>query len=121
MIDPNWEDQLNDEIKRAIAAREAGNEGKARVCARRAAGLAAGAYLRRVGLEPLETSAYNHLRAFNNLPGLPEHASEVSGYFLLRVTPDHILPVDVDLIDEAMWLYGFVVNPSCNPPAGEYR
>jgi hypothetical protein len=98
-----WVDRYEAELRRAEAARRDGNEGMARVCARRAAGLVAGEYLHRCGLQP-SGSAYDRLRHLSSLPGLSEEVKEVCRHFLVRITPDHELPVEADLIVETRWL-----------------
>jgi hypothetical protein len=103
----SWEDRIEAELQQAAAARQAGNEGMARVCARRAAGTAAGEYLRRRSLDLPLLSAYDRLRYLRDElpPGeLSPRAREVVDHLLLRITPDHDLPVDADLVAEARWL-----------------
>ncbi len=93
------------ELNRAETARAANNEGMARVCARRAAGMVANAYLLRRGLPSSPgSSAYDSLRYLVTLPALPDGVQSIAGHFLLRITPDHTLPVQADLIAEARWL-----------------
>jgi hypothetical protein len=92
------------ELIRAETARAANNEGMARVCARRAAGMVANAYLHRRGLPSPGSSAYDSLRYLVTLPALPDGVQSIAGHFLLRITPDHTLPVQADLIAEARWL-----------------
>jgi len=45
----DWKDKLEIEFERAETARSSGNEGQARVCARRAAGIAIREYYARRG------------------------------------------------------------------------
>lgn len=89
------------EIARAELARAEGNEGMARVCARRAAGLVAGAYLRKHDLPSPGSSAYDHLRALTVLDNLDNSILQAAEHLLLRINQDHQLPVDADLIAEA--------------------
>jgi hypothetical protein len=99
----DWEGRYDAELNRATAARTAGNEGMARVCARRAAGIVTGVYLDRRGLGSTN-SAYDHLSLLSSLPDISDEVKEVSQHFLVRITPDHLLPMNVDLIAEARWL-----------------
>jgi len=99
-----WETRFQEEIKRAENARLGGNEGMARVCARRAAGIVIGEYFQRLGLPDLDPSAYTRLRQLHGLPGVGERIRAVAGHFLLRITPENVLPIEVDLIAEAYWL-----------------
>lgn len=101
-----WQEKFQAELERAEQARLAGNEGMARVCARRAAGLAIGERLARMGLEAHGPSAYDRLRYFHALPGLSPQIQAVIEHFLVRITTSHELPVEADLIAEARWLAG---------------
>ena len=85
----------------AADARAAQNEGKARVCARRAAGVAIREYLTRRGIEPPSTSAYDLLKFLDELNETPADLRQATVYLRLRVTEEFRLPVDVDLIAEA--------------------
>lgn len=101
---PPWQIRFTEELRQAKAAREAGNEGMARVCARRAAGIAAGEYLRRHSLTLSNPSAYARLKFLIQLPQTPPAVQEVINHFLLRINPDRSLPIQADLIAEARWL-----------------
>ena len=94
-------DQFYIELNQAESARRDGNEGKARVCARRAAGVLIGEYLRRRGYEAGGSSAYERLKSLQVLPNVPDEVRIVSSHFLLRANPEGNLPEDVDLIGEA--------------------
>ena len=97
----DWKARFEDEIHHAEEARAAGNEGMARVCARRAAGIAIGEHLRRQGLPTGGPSAYEHLRNLRLDPRLPPDLVESVEHLLLRVTSEHNLPVQADLIADA--------------------
>jgi hypothetical protein len=99
----NWMTNFEGEIQRAIEARALGNEGRARVCARRAAGIAIGAYLDRHHITSGE-SAIKHLETFYNLPGIPAPLQEVVAHLLVHVDHEHNLPLSIDLISETQWL-----------------
>lgn len=100
----NWSRHYRKELEQAEAARHAGNEGKARVCARRAAGIVIGEYFRLAGMPAPGSSAYDRLRYLQNLPDMPADIRTVIQHFLERVTPEHDLPYEADLIAEARWL-----------------
>jgi len=87
------------ELERAEAARREGNEGRARVCARRAAGLAARDFLTRRGVRT--GSVYAALQALAGLPGLDPDLAAAARLLTLRVTEEFRLPVEADLIAEA--------------------
>lgn len=97
-------ENFNQEIQNALAARLAGNEGKARVCARRAAGLAAAEYLQKRNIPLSGPSAYDHLRSLQNLADKPAQSVALIESLLMRVTPEFTLPIAVDLIENAQQL-----------------
>jgi hypothetical protein len=99
-----WEDQFTSEIDNARLARKNRNEGKARVCARRAAGVVIAEYLLRLGDDIPSESAYNRIEYLHKLEELPPGVRETSGHFLVRVNENHQLPIEIDLINEAEWL-----------------
>ncbi len=98
---PSWKATFQREIQRAAAARARGNEGQARVCARRAAGAVAREYLSRAGMQCVTPSAYDLLRQLMGVAGLPETVHTSAGYLTLRVNEAFKLPVAVDLVQEA--------------------
>jgi hypothetical protein len=100
MLDP----QIQKELEQAHAARLRGNEGMARVCARRAAGMAAKAWLIQHGYTPSGPSAHDHLRTLQRIPGLPRRARQSVERLLLRVNHEFQLPPGIDLIAEAQVL-----------------
>jgi hypothetical protein len=44
------------------------------------------------------------LQRLQEAEALPQALREVAGHFLMRVTPEFILPLDIDLLAEARWL-----------------
>lgn len=97
-----WEDTFTGEIQQAKNARLSGNEGRARVCARRAAGIVIGEYLSRIDGDFIDHGAYDNLRYFITLPDVSSRLKKIVSYFVLRVDENHELPVDIDLIQEAI-------------------
>jgi HEPN domain-containing protein len=96
-----WKEQLELEFQRAEAARARGNEGQARVCARRAAGIAIREYYARRGQTVRTPSAYDLLQLLAGEPQLSPELKQAAGYLTLRVTEEFKLPLDVDLVEEA--------------------
>lgn len=94
----SWKEECIAELNQAAQARVVGNEGMARVCARRAAGIVVREYYRRRREEPPEKSAYNLLLAFSLDQEQSEEMRTVANNFTLAITHDHVLPVKVDLI-----------------------
>jgi hypothetical protein len=100
----SWKDLYLAEITRAKSARIEGNEGMARVCARRAVGIMIGEYLNRRGVANPGPSAYDRMRLFQSLPNITPPIRETVTHFLLHVAHDRTLPDQIDLIAEAEWL-----------------
>jgi len=98
------------ELDAARRARAARNEGKARVCARRAAGLAAHEYYDRKGRALRTSSAYDLLNMLAVEPALPSDLREIALHLTLRVDGEFKLPDDIDLIVEAQRLCDRLLN-----------
>jgi HEPN domain-containing protein len=96
--------EIEAELKRAQQARERGNEGQARVCARRAAGLAARRFLAARGHRPQTASAYDMLGLIADDPALPADVREYASHLTLRVDEAFRLPAGIDLVAEARQL-----------------
>jgi hypothetical protein len=99
-----WKVLFDREIEEAVTARRSGNDGRARVSARRAAGIVVQEFLRRAGIRPHRSSAYDVLRFLSTWPGASLKIKETCEHFLVRVNPDHRLPIQADLISDAIWL-----------------
>lgn len=102
----SWKMRFKKEMQRAETARAEGNEGMARVCARRAAGIVAKEYFKRreIGLPRSTIATLQSLKVLSQLPDVPEEVREVAAHFTVNITPDHVLPGDVDLLAEVLWL-----------------
>ena len=97
----DWKVEMQIEFERAEQARGRGNEGQARVCARRAAGVAIREYLTRQAIRPPSTSAYDLLNLIKEDPRLSSDLKRIADHLTVRVTEEFKLPVDADLIAEA--------------------
>ena len=95
------QEQLEKEFQLAEQARANGNEGRARVCARRAAGIAIRDYLTRKGTPPPSLSAVDLLNLFKDNLFLSPDLKLIADHLTLRVTEEFKLPVDADLVAEA--------------------
>jgi hypothetical protein len=113
----DWLEQVNKEIVQGQAARDAGNEGRARVCARRAAAIVMAEYLRQQGIDPGRADAYSVLSMAATYAGVPEAVSEVLSHLLTRVEPGGRLPIQADLLAEARWLADTLIPPSEDGPS----
>ncbi len=101
MISSNWQVDFNNEIEHAQVARQNGNEGMARVCARRAAGVVIGEYLTRRGLPNPDHNVYERLQNFNRLTDVDSYYKNIASHFLLKVDLTRNLPTGIDLISDA--------------------
>ncbi|MCC6261829.1 MAG: hypothetical protein IT311_13305 [Anaerolineales bacterium] len=97
----NWETQLRAEFEKATQARIKHNEGQARVCARRAAGIAVREYFARQGNKLPNSSAMDLLKILRAEAPLTTDLLEMVDHLELRVTTEFTLPIPVDLIAEA--------------------
>ncbi len=97
----DWQNDLQKEFDLAEQARARNNEGQARVCARRAAGIAIREYLARKAIRPLSTSAYDLLNLLKGDPLLSSDLKLIVDHLTVRVTEEFKLPVDADLVAEA--------------------
>ena len=97
----DWQAQVEAEFERADQARVRENEGQARVCARRAAGIAIREYLSRRGIRPPSTSAYDLLNLIKEDAALSLDLRLIADHLTVRVTEEFKLPLDVDLVAEA--------------------
>jgi hypothetical protein len=101
MEQADWLYRFNTELNAARQARADGNEGRARVCARRALGLAVREYYQRNGEDLSGTSIYQAIAHMAVDPVIPGDWVELVKVFMLRANPDGSLPIDVDLVDQA--------------------
>jgi HEPN domain-containing protein len=98
------QEKIEAEFQQAEQARIKNNEGQARVCARRAAGIAVREYLNRNGTYPRTASAYDLLNLIKDDPKLSPNLKLIAEHLTLRVTEEFKLPVDADLVAEARTL-----------------
>lgn len=109
MTNTDWQSKITRELRLAHQARVAGNEGKARVCARRAAGWAIKQHLLAQGVELTTPSAFQYIQYMRAQPDNPPRLSQVLDHLVARVEKDSLeadsyWPLDADLIAEARWL-----------------
>ncbi len=92
---------VQEEILLAKQSRAEGNEGRARVCARRAAGTAAGQFLIEQGVGDAEDNAVQSLIRLSTMDSLPDRVQIAARLLVMRVDESNNLPPKVDLIEEA--------------------
>lgn len=103
------------ELLAAEWARKRGNEGRARVCARRAAGWAIAAHLDRRGMSRSSDSALELLRHIQQDASFSESIRAASRRLAARVTPEHQLPHVEDPLEDARRIVGELLSNT--PPA----
>jgi hypothetical protein len=89
------------EIADAQMSRSGGNEGRARVCARRAAGLAISTYYEKCLDQSPPASAYVLLQWYSEQEEISKDLREAARRLTVRVTPEYELPHDEDPIEDA--------------------
>jgi hypothetical protein len=100
----NWKKVFDDELQMATEAREQENEGRARVCARRAAGAIIREYFSRRNISVQAASVMQYMQALLNISDIPGEARQATQYLTMRVNEDFGLPVDVDLVEQTRLL-----------------
>ncbi len=93
--------QIERELARAEAALREGNDGMVRVCARRAVGLAAEAWLDRVPGKNWRGDALNHLRRISADETFPEDIRRAAERLMTKVTQRDTAPFSTDPIADA--------------------
>jgi hypothetical protein len=107
-------DDFHNEMNMAVLSRRNGNEGRARVCARRAAGIVVSIYLHRNNLLDPGLNAYERLKYFVSLVQVDEKIRSVAAHFLTQVDSEFNLPAEIDLIEDALWLAKILLEESPN-------
>jgi hypothetical protein len=102
-------EEINKELAIGEAARLHGLEGRARVCARRAAALAVRSYLIQNNYEAPQ-NGFLCLEIFLHLPGLPQNQKNIVENLISRVDQNHNLTAGIDLIKEAHHLVKILTN-----------
>jgi hypothetical protein len=102
--------EIETEIANAVSARNAGLEGRARVCARRAAGKAAEYYLSQfqIGIPDL----YERLTYMLEMPDLHPELHPFLEHFVMKVDENYNLPDGIDLINDARQFTKIIFNIS---------
>ena len=110
MAEPNPITKITQELKLAAHSQEKGNEGKARVCARRAAGWAIQEHLRQQGISLDNNNALDHIKYFAAQAGHSSQTAAVLHHLLIKLEKESLeseayYPIPgVDLVREAQWL-----------------
>jgi hypothetical protein len=100
--------QFEVELTRAVQAQLEGNPGKARVCARRAAGWAIRAYYQRIDGPHWGGDAMTQLKRLQNDAAVPEPVRAAAARLTTKVDFDHRLPFADDPVEDARGIIEFV-------------
>jgi hypothetical protein len=92
---------IDQELQMAEESRQKGNEGRARVCARRAAGIAIGFYFEVLTKASAPKSAYSLLQWLSEQGQNDLEIRRAAQRLTVRVSPDHTLPHPEDPIADA--------------------
>ncbi len=99
---------MQEELLLAKQSRLEGNEGRARVCARRAAGAAAKAYFQGKDSLAKEENTIQSLVRLGIQDLIPDRVKLAVNWLVMRVNEDYALPANVDLIHEAGVVISFL-------------
>jgi len=97
----SWQDSIEQELTKAFEGRQCGNDGLARVCARRAVALAAQHWAEQRHLPSWQGDAIHQLRQIQNETGFPLPVREAAQRLLTKVTEQAQLPMTTNPIIDA--------------------
>jgi hypothetical protein len=104
MLSLELHSEIENELARAEQARKDGLEGRARVCARRAAGIVLRAYFQSHQVPKTHFTVYDLLQRLRDEPRTAPELRRIAILLLTRVNEDFQLPVEGDLIAETRQL-----------------
>ncbi len=94
-------ERIEQELTKAASGLRAGNDGLARVCARRAVALAAQNWAEQSGARGWPADAMNQLRKIQEEEAFPLEVREAARRLLTKVTQQDEAPVSTDPIGDA--------------------
>src|SRR6185503_9648078 len=100
--------RIEQELISAEAAWRNANEGKARVCARRAVALASEAWLARLPVAPWRGDAMEHLRQIQQEPSFPLPVRQAAERLSTTVSRRHAAPFTTDPISDARFIVEYL-------------
>ena len=103
-------ERIQREYSDALRSREEGNEGKARVCARRAAGWAIGLYAESQNIGERHENALEHLKWFSGYPAGHEALNSAAQRLTIKVNLEGDLPHREDPIEDARLIIESLLN-----------
>ena len=97
----SWQDSIEQELIKAFVGIQSGNDGLARVCARRAVALAAQHWVEHRHLPSWHGDAMHQLRQIEGETTFPLPVREAAQRLLTKVTEQAQLPMTTDPITDA--------------------
>ena len=97
----SWQDSIEQELTKAFEGIQSGNDGLARVCARRAVALAAQHWAKHHHLPSWHGDAMHQLRQIEGETTFPLPVREAAQRLLTKVTEQAQLPMTTDPITDA--------------------
>ncbi|SPP65062.1 hypothetical protein [Nitrospira lenta] len=111
-----WPVPIARELAGAAAAWQSGNDGKARVCARRAVALADEAWLAQQTSSPWFGDAMAHLRRIQQDVSFPSAVRQAAERLTTTVTKKQTAPFTADPIGDANTIIAFLIGGSDGRP-----
>lgn len=105
-----YREKIERELQEAVEARKQHREGRARVCARRAASVAIAWLYRSQGKDVGENNALHLLNSIQTAPGIPDSVRQASERLSARITTDFRYPFSTDPLDDARIIVEYVKN-----------
>ncbi len=110
MISIDAQKKIERELAVARQAHADGLEGKARVCARRAVGVALRDYFSQRKPQIAHLAVVELIQAYGEQPNINQHLREICTHLLTRVDVDYNLPASIDLLSDAKALIDAIVE-----------
>jgi hypothetical protein len=109
-------EQIEKELAMAEAALREANEGKARVCARRAVALAAEASLERFPRPGWHRDAMHHLRQIQHEESFPLPIRQAAERLSTKITQRDTMPFTSNPIADAKLIIAYLISAEDDPP-----
>ena len=107
MSNPTIQSEIETELQLAIQYNALNQEGKSRVCARRAAGSAILLWFKQKSIDQDGLTIYNALSHFKEMEEIPENVKEAASLLIQKVDENYRLPENIHLIEQAKTIIEF--------------
>ena len=97
----HWQEQVEQELRKAAEGLQSGNDGLARVCARRAVAVAMHQWVAQQDRLASQGDAIHQLRTIQEHPTFPLSIKEAAQRLLTKVTDQERLPMTTNPITDA--------------------